>query len=553
MTQQQKGSDEMTFRQSSRASSSPSPAKIPASAWIVLAILGSITTMTLYAETMIIPAIPDLIKDFHVSYSMSSWILTAYLITAAVMTPIAGKLSDIYGKKKVLLIIMIIYAIGVSVAGFATNIYFMLFARAIQGIGMSSFPIAFSIVRDKFPREKMSIGNGVLSSMTAAGAVIGLIIGGNIIKHYGWQATFFTIIPIAIVLLITIWRFIHVDDDKERSEKKQQLQQASILTKENSHSEYRSDRVSINDKNNNNNNNNNVYRKYDNNNNKTIDIKGAITLTIAVTSLLLVLTYVQTGSSSGVTGGSSSIEVESFVATGIVSMALFILIERRSEHPLVDFRLLLHKSILPSNLIIMIVGFSLFMIFQTVSIMLRNPSPLGFGEDAVNAGNIVLPFALVFLVFGPTSGYIISKLGSLKTIILGTIITAVGFSGLLALHSTELSISINLAILASGLSFTIVGVMNVVVLSTPKEYSGISLGTTTLMRIVGSAIGPALAGMYMQSNQSIIDIGGIIQHLPSAESYNLIFLTGMLLSVIAIVLAVLLRYRAIKMEIPNLT
>ena len=96
--------------------------KIPANAWIVLAILGSITTMTIYAETMVIPAIPDLIKEFHISYSMSSWILTAYLITAAIMTPIAGKLSDIYGKKKVLLIIMIIYAVGVSVAGFATNI-----------------------------------------------------------------------------------------------------------------------------------------------------------------------------------------------------------------------------------------------------------------------------------------------------------------------------------------------------------------------------------------------------------------------------------------------
>ena len=88
--------------------------KIPANAWIVLAILGSITTMTIYAETMVIPAIPDLIKEFHISYSMSSWILTAYLITAAIMTPIAGKLSDIYGKKKVLLIIMIIYAVGVS-------------------------------------------------------------------------------------------------------------------------------------------------------------------------------------------------------------------------------------------------------------------------------------------------------------------------------------------------------------------------------------------------------------------------------------------------------
>ena len=247
------------------------------------------------------------------------------------------------------------------------------------------------------------------------------------------------------------------------------------------------------------------------------------------------LTYVQTSSSansSGVAGGGSVIQVDSFVATGLVSLILFILIERRSAHPLVDFKLLLHKSILPSNLIILIVGFTLFMIFQTVSIELRNPSPLGFGEDPVKAGNIVLPFALVFLVFGPTSGYIISKLGSLKPIILGTIITAAGFFGFYVSHSTEFSISANLAITAAGLSLTLVGVMNVVVLSTPKEYSGISLGTTTLMRIIGSSIGPALAGMYMQTNQSIINIGGIIQRFPSAESYNLIFLTGMLLSVV---------------------
>jgi hypothetical protein len=89
--------------------------------------------------------------------------------------------------------------------------------------------------------------------------------------------------------------------------------------------------------------------------------------------------------------------------------------------------------------------------------------------------------------------------------------------------------------------------MNVVVLSTPKEYSGISLGTTTLLRIVGSAIGPALAAMYLQSNQSVINVGGIIQRFPSAESYNLIFLSGILISVVAIVLAVFLRHRAIKM------
>src|ERR671915_429996 len=178
-------------------SHSPSPSnsvKISAYAWKMLAILSCIATMVMYAETMLIPGIPDLIRDFHVSYSMSSWILTSYLIAGAVMTPIAGKLSDIYGRKKILLVIMVIYAIGVSVAAFASDVYFMIFARAIQGIGMSMFPIAF-------------------------GAVVGLTVGGIIVQDYGWQSTFFTIIPIAISLLIIIWRFIHITESNGADQK----------------------------------------------------------------------------------------------------------------------------------------------------------------------------------------------------------------------------------------------------------------------------------------------------------------------------------------------
>src|ERR671931_868506 len=168
---------------SSTSPSSSSSVKIPTSAWKVLAILSCIATMVMYAETMLIPAIPDLIRDFHVSYSMSSWILTAYLVSGAVMAPIAGKLSDIYGRKKILLIIMVSYALGVCLAGFAANIYFLLIARAIQGTGMSMFAIAFGIVRDQFPREKISIGQGVITSMFASGAVIGLAVGGIIVQN----------------------------------------------------------------------------------------------------------------------------------------------------------------------------------------------------------------------------------------------------------------------------------------------------------------------------------------------------------------------------------
>src|SRR5215211_3588320 len=115
--------------------------------WVILAILSCIATMAMYAETMLIPDIPNLIKEFDLSYGILSLVLTSYLIAGAVTTPIAGSLSDIYGKKKVLLCIMIIYTIGVSMAGFSTDILTLILARTIQGVGISMFPIAFGIVR----------------------------------------------------------------------------------------------------------------------------------------------------------------------------------------------------------------------------------------------------------------------------------------------------------------------------------------------------------------------------------------------------------------------
>ena len=526
-----------------RLDDTSSSEKIPSYAWKVLAILSCIATMVMYAETMLIPAIPDLIKEFHVSYSMSSWILTAYLISGAVMTPIAGKLSDIYGRKKILLIIMVIYAVGVSTAGFASNIYFMIIARAIQGIGMSMFPIAFGIIRDQFPREKISIGQGVITSMFASGAVIGLSVGGFIIQDFGWRATFFTIIPIAIVLLLIIRQFIHVNQDEQKEY--QQRKPDQLLRIANKDSQKNIDK-SNNDKPAN-----------------QIDIKGAILLAVAITFFLLVLTFIETsgsnntassiGNSYNNNNNNTSIAIILFLIVGIISLLLFIIIERRAKYPLVDFRLMLNKSILPANLIIMIVGMSMFMVFQTIPILVRNPEPIGFGEDAISTGKVQLPFAIILLIFGPTSGFIISKLGSLKPIIAGTIITAIGFFSLLILHSTEFLVSVNLAILSTGLSLTSVGAMNVIILSTPRQFSGISLGMSSLMRIIGASIGPALAGMYLQTHQSILTIHGAAQYFPSTISFNFIFLTAAILSSASIGLAILLRKNAVKMAIPNLT
>ena len=188
--------------------------KISRSPWITLAILSCVGLMAMFADTMILPAIPDIIKDFKISYNASSWILASFLITGAVMTPVAGRLSDMYGKKKILLIIVGIYTIGISTAAVSTNFTVMIIARIMQGIGASMFPIAFGIIRDKFEPEKLAVAQGIFSSMFSAGAVIGVAIGGNIINNFGWHATFLLVIPIAILLFVAISRFIHIKADQ---------------------------------------------------------------------------------------------------------------------------------------------------------------------------------------------------------------------------------------------------------------------------------------------------------------------------------------------------
>src|SRR3989475_7225129 len=153
--------------------------KISRSSWRILVILSCLGLVAMIAETMVLPAIPDFIRDFNISYSTSSWILSSYLIAGAVMTPIAGKLSDIYGKKKILLVVLSVYCFGILAAGFANSIVFMIAARIAQGIVVSIFPIAFGIIRDIFPTKKLAVAQSVFSSTFSGGAVVGLLAGGG--------------------------------------------------------------------------------------------------------------------------------------------------------------------------------------------------------------------------------------------------------------------------------------------------------------------------------------------------------------------------------------
>src|SRR5919197_5399757 len=127
------------------------------SAWFTLGILSSTLLVVFFSETMLLPAIPEIMQDFKIPYGTAAWIFSAYLIVAAVMTPIAGKMSDLYGKKKILLALLTLYVAGIPAGWLAPNMPLLLVTRIIQGVGLAAVPAAFSLLRDTFPPAKLSI------------------------------------------------------------------------------------------------------------------------------------------------------------------------------------------------------------------------------------------------------------------------------------------------------------------------------------------------------------------------------------------------------------
>ena len=456
---------------------------ISSSAWTSLAIISSLALVTMYGETMVLPAIPNFIKDFGISYNTSSWILSSYLIAGAVMTPIAGKLSDMYGKKKILLVVMMIYAVGILGGGFANSFYFMIFARIAQGIGISMFPIAFGIVRDIFPKEKLAIAQGIFTSTFFGGSVVGLIVGARIISSYGWHATFFSVFPIAILLAVIMAKFIRIP-------------------------------------------------KIDPGQYHGLDIKGAIALSVTVILFLMGVSYLE----EIATGNMNSLI---FFAGSTASMIVFMMLEKRTPHPLIDLNILANKILLPTNVILMIVGISTFMVYQTIPILIQSPKPLGFGGDAISTANVQLPFMVISLIVSAASGFIVSKVGNFRLTALGTIVCTAGFFGLVAFHSTEFMISVALGIISVGLSFAFVGGFNIILVSSPPKVEGISLGMSVLLILVGQSLGPSVAGMFQQMySQTIPNVSGVF---PSALSYMQIFSSAGIISIISVVLVIVLR------------
>lgn len=488
---------------------------------IVLAVLSCLGLVVMFDEMMILPAIPDLIHQFKINYGTSIWILSSYIIAGAIMTPISGKLSDLYGRKKILLLVMTIYSIGLLSGRFSTNIEFMVISRIAQGIGISMFPVAFAIIRDSLPMEKLAIGQTVFGSTFAGGAVLGVVGGAIIIQNYGWQATFLAILPISIVLSFVIWKLLRIPDGNPDS--------FSDHNDSNDVSTYDN-----NDKHNPNKSQNkagNVTTATKKSLIQKIDLAGTIALAITVVSFLAGISILENDVLN------NFYQIGGLFLISVISLITFVLIEKKASLPLLDLKLISNNLFLAPILVLMTVSMSMFMVYQTIPVLVRSPVPLGFGGDALTTANVQFPFMVVLFIGTIISGFLLNKIGNTRLLMLGTAISTLGFLSLFMFHSTGVLVTAGLTIIASGLALTMAGVFNVILLSVLPQITGIAIGMAILLNLIGMSIGPALGGIFQQMNQS--SVPEVIGLYPNSNAYGMIFLTALLMSFASFILTVI--------------
>jgi len=432
-------------------------------AWRVLLILAAMAIMVTYVETMVLPAFSNFESFFHVTDSSTiAWILSAYLLVGVVVTPIFGKLGDIYGKKKILLVAMGVYAVAVSLAGFTPQIgaamglsrpdqiYALIGVRAIQGVGMAMFPLGFAMLPEIFPPAKVGQAQGVLSGMFATGAAAGLVGGGWIAQTYGWQLTYHTVIPIAILVFVLAAVFI---------------QESKIRLA------------------------------------RTIDFPGVSSLGLGLTFLMLGITegaYWGWGTFSAVHFGSLPWGVPEFFLLAIVAFGFFFWWEPRAPSPVVSFQSLKERNIWVSNFNGVLVGMTMFLLFTVLIILGEYPAP-GFGLSELNAALLFIPAVLGMMVAGPFLGRAISRYGPKPVMIAGFFLIFFGALGLVAFNGATIDIAVLAIPIMVGNVGVLISMSNIIVLSVDPKTMGVQTGMNQTFRNLGSAIGPVLVTSILAS------------------------------------------------------
>ena len=395
-------------------------------------------------SSAVIPALPSIQHSLHTTETGVTWLLTGYLLSASVATSILGRLGDMYGKERLLVITLVILAGGTIVSALATSLVPMIIGRVIQGAGGGIFPLAFGIVRDEFPRERVAGSIGILSSVLGVGGGIGIVLGGLIVEHLDYHWLFW--IPLLVTVAAAICTQLFIPESPVRVPGR-------------------------------------------------VNWLAAVLMTIGFCCVLIAI-------SETITWGWGSPKTIGLLAAGLATSAAWIVVEVRSEVPLIDMAMMRIRGVWTTNLVAFLLGagmYASFLVFPQFA-QLPKSTGFGFGASVVTAGLYLLPAALGMSLLGSVAGRVARRFGSKLAVIAGSGVTALAFWWLAVAHGHPYDMLISAGLMGVGIGLAFAALGNLVVQAVPPSQTGAATGMNTVMRTLGGALGGQIVATLIADN-----------------------------------------------------
>jgi EmrB/QacA subfamily drug resistance transporter len=411
---------------------------------VTLAVLALAGLAYAMLSSAVVPALPTLQHELHTTETGVTWLLTGYLLAASVGTSILGRLGDMYGKERLLLWTLVILAAGTLLSAVSSSLGPMIVGRFIQGAAGGIFPLAFGIVRDEFPREKVAGSIGLLSAILGVGAGVGIVLSGVIIEHLNYHWLFWIPLVATLIAAVATWRFIPESPIRVPGR---------------------------------------------------INWLAAILMTIGISSVLLAI-------SQTTSWGWVSSKTFGLILFGTVFMVAWVAVEVRSENPLIDMTMMRVRGVWTTNLAAFLLGAGLYASFIVFPQFAQLPTSTGFGFGAsvVVSGLYLLPATIGMTILGIYAGRISARFGSRAALLAGTAFTTASFTLLTVAHGHPYDLLIAAALLGVGIGLAFAALGNLIVQAVPSSQTGVASGMNTVMRTLGGALGGQLSATFIAGN-----------------------------------------------------
>ncbi len=431
-----------------------------------------------FMMTLLTPLVPSLPALLDVSPEDGQWAVTVTLLAAAVSTPIAGRLGDLYGKRRMVLVLLALVIVGSVVALFAYSLIPLIVGRALQGAGIGVIPLGVSILRDVLHRDRLGGAVALVSATLGVGGAVGLPVAAVISQYLDWHALFIVSGALAAAGLVLVWRLIPV----------------STLRSEG-----------------------------------RFDVLGAAGLAVGLTGVLLGV------SKGGSWGWGSPLTLGAIVGGAVVLLAWGVF-ELRTPSPLIDLRVAASRTVLLTNLASITVGFAFFASTVVLPQLLEAPTGtgVGLGQTMLVASLCLMPSGLVMWAMSPVAARLIKARGARTSFMLGIAIIAVGYVLALFLMTEVWHTVVIATAVGFGVGFAYSSMPTLIMAAVPATETAASNGLNSVMRTLGSTIASAVLGVVLAGN--LVTANGVTT--PSASAFQVTFVISAAAAVVGVVLTV---------------